>query len=171
MSENPVQDFLNYSSKEASGKAEEDLRLWHVWDQSGRTPETLQPLMKRYAPLLGRKARDWKAPSVALEAFNAELQRQFIQAAHSFDPERGVAFNTHVQTRIPKAQRYNARYQNVGYIPEGQSVNIGPMDRASEELMDELGRAPTNGEIASRLGLPERKVTALMKARRKDVPA
>jgi len=170
MDENPAQEFLGFQTKEANKKAEEDLRLWHVWDQSGRTPENLQPLMKRYEPLLSRKARDWRAPSVEPSAFNSELQRQFIQAAHTFDPMRGVAFNTHVQTRLPKAQRFNARYQNVGYIPEGQSVNIGPMDRAHEELLDELGRAPTPGEIANRMGLPEHKVVNLMKARRKDIP-
>jgi DNA-directed RNA polymerase specialized sigma subunit len=170
MSENPVQEFLGFRSKEASRKAEEDLQLWHAWDQSGRKPEQLQPLLRRYEPLLARKARDWRAPAVEPEAFNAELKRQFIQAAHSFDPGRGVAFNTHVQTRLPKAQRYNARYQNVGYIPEGQSVNIGPLDRAQEELLDELGRAPTNAEIAGRMGLPEHKVVTLLKARRKDIP-
>lgn len=170
MDENPAQEFLGFQSKEAAGKAEEDLRLWHIWDQSGRAPEHLSPLMKRYEPLLARKARDWKAPAVSPEAFGAELQRQFIQAAHTFDPSRGVAFNTHLQTRLPKAQRYNSRYQNVGYIPEGQSMNIGPLDRAHEELLDELGRAPTHAEIASRMGLPEHKVTALLKARRKDIP-
>jgi DNA-directed RNA polymerase specialized sigma subunit len=171
MDENPAQEFLKLQEKTANKKAEEDLQLWHAWDQSGRKPEQLQPLLKRYEPLLARKARDWKAPAVDPAAFNAELQRQFIHAAHSFDPERGVAFNTHVQTRLPKAQRFNARYQNVGYIPEGQSVNIGPLDRAQEELLEELGRAPTHGEIAARMGLPEHKVTTLMKARRKDVPA
>jgi DNA-directed RNA polymerase specialized sigma subunit len=168
---NPAEDFLAEKSKTAAKRAEDDLQLWHAWNNSGRTPEALEPLAKRYDSLFNRKTTEWKAPNVAPTAFRAELTKHFINAAQSFDPERGVAFNTHVQNRLKKAQRYNARYQNIGYIPEDQARYIGPLQRAQNELTDNLGRAPSHAELATHMGLPERKVTSLIGVIRKDVPS
>lgn len=168
---NPAEAFLDEKTKVAAERAAGDLKLWHAWDQGGRTPELLQPLMQRYQPLINRKEREWRAPAVAPAAFKAELTKHFIGAAQSFDPERGVAFNTHVQNRIQKAKRFNARHQNVGYIPEGQARNIGPLQQAHNELTEQFGRAPTHEELGQHLDMPVNKVTTLMKAMRKDVPS
>lgn len=171
MPKNPVQDFLSLKTKEAADRAKEDLSLWQQWHQGGRTADLLQPLLQRYEPLLARRVREWKAPAVAPAAFKVELQKHFINAAQSFDPDRGVAFNTHVQNRLQKAKRFNAKYQNVGYIPEGQATHIGPLQSAQNELYEQFGREPTHAELGQYLGMPEHKVTSLMSALRKDVPS
>lgn len=168
---NAATDFLEAKKKTAAVKAEHDLRLWHAWNQGGRTPDLLEPLLSRYDSLMNRKASEWRAPNVAPAAFKAELQSHFIQAAHSFDPERGVAFNTHVQSRLKKAQRFNSKHQNIGYIPEDLSRHIGDFDRAQNDLTEELGRPPTTVELANHMGVPQRKLTALISQRRKDVPS
>lgn len=171
MAKDPVQEFLGLREKEAAQRAGADLELWHAWDQGGRTPELLQPLMTRYQPLIARKEREWRAPAVAPAAFKAELQKHFINAVHSFEPDRGVALNTHVQNRIQKAKRYNAKHQNVGYIPEGQARNIGPLLQAQNTLTEQYGRDPTREELAEHLELPVDKINTLMKSMRKDVRA
>ena len=167
----PVSEFLELKTKLAVNKTQEDLRLWHAWDQGGRTPDLLQPLIQRYEPLLKRKQTEWGqgVRAVSPVAFHAELQKHFIQAAQSFEPERGVVFNTHVQTRLKKAQRFRNKYQNVGYIPEEQASHIGPLLRAQEELHSQFGREPSHSELATHLGMPERKITTLLKSMRKDV--
>lgn len=169
--QNPAEEFLQQKQKVAARKAEDDLQLWQTWHSGGRQPELLEPLLKRYEPLLARKVNEWRAPNVAPTAFKAELTKHLIQAAHTFDPDRGVAFNTHVQTRIRKAQRFNSKYQNIGYIPEDQARHIGPLRTAQNELADELGRDPTHVELANRMGLPAKKVTTLLGVLRKDVPS
>lgn len=158
-------------TKLAAERAAGDLHLWHAWNEGGRSPELLQPLMQRYQPLINRKEKEWRAPAVAPAAFKAELTKHFIGAAQTFDPDRGVAFNTHVQNRIQKAKRFNAKHQNVGYIPEGQAKNIGPLQQAQNQLTEQFGRAPTPAELGERLDMPAQKVTNLMKALRKDVPS
>lgn len=168
---NAADEFLETKQKTAAARAAQDLHLWHAWDQGGRTPQLLEPLLSRYDSLMNRRANDWRAPTVAPAAFKAELHKQFIQAAHSYDPERGVAFNTHVQSRLKKAQRFNAKHQNVGYIPEDLSRHVGPMERAKNELTDQFGRPPTTVELANHMGLPQRKLTALITQLRRDVPS
>jgi DNA-directed RNA polymerase specialized sigma subunit len=171
MPKNSAEEFLALKTKVAAERAAGDLKLWHDWNSGGRTPELLQPLMQRYQPLINRKEKEWRAPAVAPAAFKAELTKHFIGAAETFDPDRGVAFNTHVQNRIQKAKRFNAKHQNVGYIPEGQAKNIGPLQQMQNQLTEEFGRAPTHAELGEHLDMPENKVTSLLKAMRKDVPS
>lgn len=167
---NPVEAFENFRSKEAADRANEDLQLWHQWDQGGRTAEGLEPLMQRYEPLLARSQKTWKAPAVNPAAFRAELQKHFINAAHSFDPNQGAAFNTHVQTRLKKALRYNTQHQNVGYIPEDKARRIGAINRAADALQEDLGRAPTPDEIGGQIGLRGEQVRTIQKGVRRDIP-
>src|SRR5690606_38395516 len=169
MKKNPIDEFQEYKSKEAAAKATQDMELWSAWNESGRKPEALQPLMKRYEPLLNNKVREWKAPSVDSTAFKAELQKQCINAAHSYDPTRGVAFNTHLQKRLPKAMRLNTRHQNIGYIPEGKATHIGRIQVAQNELQETLGRVPTHKELAEHLEMPQRRVTNILSSMKKDV--
>ena len=171
MPKNPVEEFLETKQKTAAANAKRDLDLWQQWNEGGRTPEGLQPLMQAYAPLINRRMRDWKAPAVSPTAFKAELRKHFITAAESFDPNRGTAFNTHLQTRLQKAKRFNKRYQNVAYMSEEQSDLVGPLQVAQESLQEDLGRAPTLSELSSHMGLPEKKLKAVQDALRKDVPA
>lgn len=168
---NPAEEFLDQKTKLAADRAAGDLKLWQDWHDGGRTPDLLQPLMQRYQPLINRKEKEWRAPAVAPAAFKAELTKHFIGAAQSFDPDRGVAFNTHVQNRIQKAKRFNAKHQNVGYIPEGQARNIGPLQQAHNQLTEQFGRAPTPEELGDHLDMPAQKVKSLLKAMRKDVPS
>jgi DNA-directed RNA polymerase specialized sigma subunit len=167
----PVDDFIEFKSKEAAERASKDLELWQQWDQSGRSSDQLQPLMQRYQPLINRKVKEWKAPAVSPAAFKAELQKHFIRAAQTFDPGRGVAFNTYVQNTIQKAKRFNAKHQNVGYIPEGKARFIGPIQVAQNQLEEEFGRPPTPQEIGQHVGLEAPKVTGIMQSMRKDVPS
>ena len=171
MPDNPVKDFFDFQSKESAARAEKDLVDWGKWHEGGRKPEDLKPLIKRYRPLINRKVTEWKAPNVSPAAFRGELQKQFVQAAHKFDPNRGVAFNTYMQSRLQKAKRFNIRHQNVGYIPEGQVKHIGSIESAQNELFEQLGRKPKTQEIAKHIGLPQRQVATIMRGLRKDVPA
>lgn len=171
MADNPVQTFVGLRNQASAKRANEDLTLWHAWNKGGQSASLLQPLLQRYDTLLNRRVQEWRAPAVAPAAFKAELQRHFIEAAETYDPDRGVAFNTHVQYRIQKAKRYNAKYQNIGYIPEGQAEHIGAIQSAQSELNEALDRAPTAAEIADHVGLPAAKVRTVLKALRSDIPS
>jgi len=176
---NPVEELLDEKSKTAARRAEQDLHDWQQWDHGGRQAQDLQPMLRRYRPLFGRRTRDWKAPEVPEAAFRAEVAERLLLAAHPFNPQRQVSFNTYMQSRLQKAKRLNQTYQNVGKIPEDPASQIGRIDTATNALHDSLGRDPTSTEVADYVNqefamrgkrrLTGRKVTQINEMRRKDI--
>lgn len=167
---NPVEDYAKEKIAAKEQRKKHEVELWKTWKEGGEQPKHLQPLLKLYEPLLAQKVRLWKAPQVPESAFKAELQTHLIKAFQGYDPTRGAAINTHVEKRLEKAKRYNNRYQNLAYIPEGQSGMIGDIQRARDRLTDELGRAPTTDELADHVGVTPKRLDTIIKAVKRDIP-
>jgi RNA polymerase primary sigma factor len=166
---NPVGDYFAIKEAAKVTRKENELQLWKHWKANGEKPEHLQPLLKLYDGVIAQKMKQ-KAKFIPDSAYRAELQTQVIKAFKNYDPTRGAAINTHVVGRLQKALRYNNRYANLMYIPEGQAGKIGKIDRAKEKLQEELGREPTVPEIAHHLGMKATRVKTIMDARQFTVP-
>lgn len=167
---NPVDEFLREKNAALTAKRENELSMLNTWRKT-KQPEHLEPLIKAYEPLVGQKLRAFKAPSVNEEAMRAELQKHLIGAFESYDPSRGALLSTHVENRLRKAQRYNNRFQNFAYIPEGQARYIGGIKRTQDELSEQFGRPPTHDEIADHMGISPKQVNKVLSSQRRDVPA
>jgi DNA-directed RNA polymerase specialized sigma subunit len=169
-SKNPVEAILEEKNAAAVGKQQKELALWEQWRKGGQQPEHLEPLLDLYQPLVRRKAVEWGPPMIPKPALEAEITKHVIAAFETYNPERGAALNTHVQHRIQKAKRFVAQHQNIAYIPEPQTYQIGKIQRAGDVLTQELGRAPTHAEIADHLGMSVKNVSRIQKAMLRDVP-
>lgn len=167
---NPVDDLLLTKEAEREKRRQEELGHLSTWKQT-KKPEHLEPLLKAYEPIVAQKVRLLKAPAVPEPAFRAELQKHLINAFETYDPNRGAQLNTWVENNLRKAQRYNTKFQNVGYIPEGQARLIAPIQRAQNELRETLGTDPTHDQIADHLGMQPKRVAKILSAQRKDIPA
>lgn len=167
---NPIDSFLQTKEAAMQQKRDWEHQQLGLWKQT-QDPQHLQPLIQSYAPVINQKVRQYKAPAVNEAAFKAELTKHLIGAFESFDPSRGAQLSTHVENRLRKAQRYNAKYQNVAYIPEGQSAHIGKINRATNELTEQFGRAPTHNEIADHLSMSPKLVSKVLGSQRRDVRA
>lgn len=148
---NAVEEFLSTKEKQANVKREKEHQLWKQWDDNGRKPQHLEPLLQAFNPVVNAKVHEWKAPRINTSAFKAELHTHMIKAFESYDPNRGASLRTHVEGRLQKAKRYNAKNQNFAYMPEEQIRFIGKIQQAHDILSDELGEAPTNAQIASHI--------------------
>ena len=100
-----------------------------------------------------------------------ELLKHLHTALSTYNPDRGTAPNTHIENTMRKAIRYNMKYQNVAYIPEGQISHIAPIQQTQNLLHEQLGYAPSPQQVAEHLGVPLRKVNRVLKSQRKDVAA
>jgi DNA-directed RNA polymerase specialized sigma subunit len=171
---NPLEEFLKHAMGEVTDKQRQELEHLHTWRESGHDPEHLRPLLQTYQPILDQRLKQWKAPAVPDDAFRSELQTHFVNALKSYDPTKGAGLRTHVENRIQKAKRFNARYQNVARIPEAKAMQIGKIDSAKRELQEQFGRDPTHDEIAGHIGDPKllpKHVMQIENARMRDVPA
>lgn len=74
-----------------------------------------------------------------------------IEAARGFDPSRGVPFEPYARTRIRGAILDALRKQSD--LPRSAMQNQRTHNEAQRQLSQELGRAPTQAEIAEELGL------------------
>lgn len=169
----PLEDFLKFAEEDVLTKQQQEMQHLDTWKNNNYDPEHLRPLLQSYQPLLDYRLKQWRAPAVPEEAFRSELQSQFVNALKNYDPTRGAALRTHVENRIQKAKRYNAKYQNVARIPEAKAMQIGHIDSAKRELQESLGRDPTHNEIAERINNPAltgRHVSQIEDARMRDVP-
>lgn len=168
---NPIDTFVQLKQQDNTARRQKDFDLWHAWKNAPEEerPEKLEPLLNAFQPLVNQKTKEWKPPMIPKSSFQGELQKHLIAAFETYNPDK-AALTTHVHNRIQKVKRYVAQNQNMAYIPEAKIRLIGPIDRAINELNEDLGREPTHSEIADHLGLSVRTVTNVQKARRKDIP-
>ena len=74
-------------------------------------------------------------------------------AVDKFDPDKGIKFETYVSKRIRGAVIDLARRQD--WVPRSVRRKARDIDQASSELFSELGRYPTDEEMAQRLGVSQ----------------
>lgn len=74
-------------------------------------------------------------------------------AVDKFDPDKGIKFETYVSKRIRGAVIDLARRQD--WVPRSVRRKARDIDQASSELFAELGRYPTDREMADRLGVTQ----------------
>src|SRR6185503_9576248 len=75
-----------------------------------------------------------------------------MDAIAAFDLDRGVKFETYCAPRIRGAILDELR--SMDWVPRLVRSRAAKLDTASKQLEVELGRAPTQGEVAKRLGVP-----------------
>jgi len=157
--------------KELAKIKKRELDLWHQWDQGGRTVDDFQPLHKSFKPIITKKSRDWsnRNPQVPSSAIYHEMNKRFVMAMKSYNPDKGAQLNTWLNRHFLKGGRFVRTYQNIGKIPEGQITLITPYRQAKADLFDQFGYEPDTRTIAEKMGEPVNKVAQLEREMRKDL--
>ena len=83
-----------------------------------------------------------------------------IDAIEKYTPEKGAQFESYAVTRIRGAIIDKIRAQD--WIPRSARKKIKDIKQAAETLKQELGRNPSNDEIADYLGVDKEKIVSIM---------
>ncbi len=88
-----------------------------------------------------------------------------MRAVDKFDHRRGHKFSTHATWWIRQAiTRAIGNFGNAPRLPAHTGQWLRRLDQISRTLTQELGREPTDVELAEKLGLPVQKVRRLIEA-------
>jgi len=78
-----------------------------------------------------------------------------VSALEKYDPDKETKFETYVSKRIRGSVIDLARRQD--WVPRSVRRKAKEMDQASSELFSQLGRAPTDEEVARKMGISQEK--------------
>ena len=144
-------DQLGYSQAELDEMSKEDLLLLY---RSSGCQELKWPLALRYVGLvksIALQVRGVYSSFAQVDDIINEGVLALVGAIDKFDPDKGIKFETFVSKRIRGAVIDLARRQD--WVPRSVRRKAREIAQASVELYSELGRYPTDDEIAGRLGI------------------
>ncbi len=130
-----------------------ETEMWHAWNNGGRKPQDLRPLLTSMRPLIQDSVNTWRGRVRAMpeEALEAEFKTHAVKAIKSYDPQRKTQLGSWVKTNLRKGGRYAKTYQNIGRIVEDRAGVITDFKNARASLNEQHGRPATDAEMFSYL--------------------
>jgi DNA-directed RNA polymerase specialized sigma subunit len=155
-----------------SPRAQRELQMWHDWNNSGKDPNKLRPLLSSLQPLVKNRMRlfEHNVRDIPPSAIQSEFQDQLLGALETYQPGK-AKLNTWISTRLKKANRFISTYQNPGRIGEKRTGQIAKFQNVESLLTQEFGRRPTEYEIADHAQMPVGDVRKLQTEIRKSFPS
>jgi RNA polymerase sigma factor for flagellar operon FliA len=140
----------------------ETIRQWWLEYVDSRSEETRNRLMEHYLPLVKHTA-ERLATKLPDEVDTDDLISAgvfgLIDAIKAFDLNRGVKFETYCTQRIRGAILDELR--SMDWVPRLVRSRTHKLQRARSSLETELGREPTDKELAKRMRLTKAEFTKL----------
>jgi RNA polymerase primary sigma factor len=110
-------------------------------------------------------ARSYTGKGLALQDLIEEGNLGLLRAVEGFDPEMNTRFSTYASYWIKQSiKRALVNTAKTIRIPAYMVELLSKWRRATLKLQDELGRTPTQDEIARSLELPKKKLNIIKKA-------
>ncbi len=137
---------------------EELSRLWTGWKESA-SPDMREKLILHYAPLV-KYVASRVATGLPASVEQADLVSYgmfgLIDALGKFEPGRGNKFETYAIPRIKGAIIDELRAMD--WVPRSVRFKAREIDKAHTDLESMLKRAPSEQEMAERLGITKREL-------------
>lgn len=135
--------------------SEDILEVWQQFKLDQTDQRLRNRLIERYLPLVRYNAeRVWaKLPEgVDLNDLISAGVFGLMDAIEAFDLERGVKFETYCVPRIRGAMLDELR--TMDWVPRLVRSKASKLEAARKEVEASVGRPPTDGELAQKMGMP-----------------
>lgn len=134
---------------------EEEKKAWMEWKNSPGL-ETNKKLFEIARPRIDFALHKYQRSGLPPAVLETEAKKLVLYQAKSFDPDKEVAFSTHVSQGLRKLTDYVEDSRNIVRIPGYLRQQVPNYISARDHLWDNLGRPPTATEVADklRIGVP-----------------
>ncbi|HEX7059657.1 MAG TPA: SigB/SigF/SigG family RNA polymerase sigma factor [Solirubrobacterales bacterium] len=141
-----------------------DEELWRKFAHD-RDPAIREELIRRNMPFAKRLASRYRGASESFDDLLQVANLGLLNAVDRFDPERGIPFTAFASPTIlgELKRHFRDRVWTVR-VPRGLHDRMAEVDKAIAELMEQLQRSPSVGEIAEHLGVDQTDVLEVMEA-------
>ena len=149
--------------------ATDQLEMWRDWKSSNEDPDKLQPLLTALNPVIRQNVNKYSAPRIYKPAIEGHARMLTVSALKRYDPAKKANISTFVNSNLMSLNRYVKQNQNFSRIVENRAAIIGPVQKAVDQLKEELGREPTTNEIADRTKMSPKEIDRLSGELRADI--
>jgi len=118
-------------------------------------PDTNAGMLKALTPTIEGAIRTHVGEPNPLLTSRARLMA--LEGLQGYDPTRG-RLQTHMYNHLLGLKRANRQQTTILKVPERISLDRYHLENATNELSNELGREPTDMEIADRVGFSPRRI-------------
>jgi len=128
-------------------------KLWQAYSES-KSPALKEKLILHYAPIVkyvAGRMRVHIGQHVEYDDLTGYGIFGLIDAIDKFDYKKGVKFETYASLRIRGAIIDHIR--KLDWVPRTLRKDNKQLEQATKKLEEELGREPTEEELAAKLGL------------------
>lgn len=137
--------------KRRSGRAYD--AAYEEW-LADKTPENMAKILDAFAPTINSEITRYEGSRNLLRSRARVLT---VKAVKSYNPASGARLQSWVVTNLKPLARYGQRQRDVR-APEMAIRQAAAVDRVTRELRDDLGRDPTDDEIADEIGISPKRV-------------
>lgn len=136
--------------------------LWRSYRQTGDI-ELRNELVMNYGGLVRSIVR--RVASVSINYADVEDLTSYgmiglIKAVEKFDPDKGVTFETFASYRV-RGEIIDYMRRN-DWVPRGVRKRAWEIENTSNELTNEIGRQPSDEELAGRLGVKKQDLLRML---------
>jgi RNA polymerase sigma-B factor len=144
-----------------------DRRRFQRYAATGRPGMDRDALVQRFLPLARRLAARYTRGGEPFDDVFQVACIGLVKAVDRYDPTRGMAFSSYaVPTIVGEIKRYYRDKTWAVHVPRDLLELALRVDRAADDMVAELGRSPTVGELAGRLDMSEEDVLEAREAAR-----
>jgi RNA polymerase primary sigma factor len=126
---------------------------------SDPTPDRMATLVDTLQPTINSEVQRYTGPKPLLRARAKGLT---IKAIRSYDPTRGAQLRSWVVTQLQPLSRYGQQLRPIS-APEAAIRQAAEVHRVQGEMSDEMGRDPSDVELADKTGISGKRIQRLRK--------
>lgn len=129
-----------------------------------QTPENMSGVLDSLMPTINAEIMRYEGPKAHLRSRAKALA---VNAVKTYNPMGGAKLQSWVVTNLQPLSRYGQGLRDVK-APELAIRQAAELARVSKEMSDDLGRDPTDDELADEIGISKKRIQRI---RRQVVPS